>query len=111
MSSARFVREAARLVLRDIADGRPVPELRLLEAGGAVQEAAMEAFRRLEKHGIPFAVGFGRVAEERADPYLLILSAAMSRVLGSNSPDAVEASAHSLESVLLLAARNAESGT
>jgi hypothetical protein len=107
VSSARYVHEAARLVLADIADGRPVPELRLMDAGGPVADAAMEAFRRLEREGMPFSIGFGRIAEERGDMYLLLLSAAMERVLSSNTPDALAASAHSLQSVLIVARRNA----
>ena len=107
MSSARYVHEAARLVLRDIADGKPVPELRLMDAGGPVADAALEAFRRLETQGIPFSIGFGRIAEERGDMYLLLLSAAMARVLSSNTKDALAESRHSLESVLIVARRNA----
>lgn len=106
VSSAFHVHEAARLVLADIADGKPVPELRLLDAGGPVAEAAMEAFRRLDVSAIPFAVGFAQVAQERQDMYLLLLSAAMQRVLSSNTPDDFEASAFSLESVRRVAARN-----
>jgi hypothetical protein len=107
VSSARYVYEAARLVLADIADGKPVPELRLMDAGGPVADAALEAFRRLERDGIPFAIGFGQIAEERGDMYLLLLSEAMQRVLSSNTPEALQASAHSLESVLIVARRNA----
>ncbi len=110
MSSARYVHEAALLLLADIEDGRPVPELRLLDVGGPVGDAAMEAFHRLERHGVPFSVGFGRVAEERGDMLLLLLWAAMQRVLGSNSPEALEASAFSLESVRVVAARHQQLG-
>jgi hypothetical protein len=106
VSSARSVHEAARLVLADIAAGKPVPELRLMDAGGPVADAALEAFRRLERDGVPFSVGFGRVAEEQGDMLLLLLSAAMQRVLSSNTPDAIAESRHSLESVLLVARRN-----
>jgi hypothetical protein len=107
VSSARHVHDAARLVLADIADGRPVPELRLLDAGGPVADAALEAFHRLDREGVPFAIGFGQVAEERGDMYLLLLSTAMQRVLSSDTPEALADSARSLESVLIVARRNA----
>jgi hypothetical protein len=105
-SSASFVHEAARLLLRDIADGRPVVEARLLDTGGPVADAAMEAFARLDARGIPFPVALGQIAEEREDPWLLLLAEAVRRLQRARTPDELDSVTFSLETIMRTAARN-----
>jgi hypothetical protein len=106
MTSAWYVHEAARLLLRDIVGGRPVVEARLLDTGGPVAEAAMEALTRLDTRGIPFPIALGQVAEERQDPWLLLLAEAVARLQRAWTADELERVAFSLETIMRTTARN-----
>ena len=99
--------EALRLIARDIAGGRPVVEARLLDAGGEVEDAALEAFELLDELGVPFDVGFGQVAVERSDAWLLLLAEAVGRVVAAASTEELEAAAWSVDTLLITAQREA----
>ncbi len=103
--SALSVLAALRLLSRDIADGRPVLEARLLDAGGEVEEVTIEALRRLDRLGLPFQLGFSQIATERGDYWLLLLSEVVGRVQAAETPESLEAAAWSVETLLLAAER------
>jgi hypothetical protein len=96
---------ALRLLARDIADGRPVLEARLLDAGGVVADVAMDALRRLDAYGIPFNVAFSQIATERSDYWLLLLSEVVGRVQTAETPETLEEAAWSVETLRLTAER------
>lgn len=104
-SSIDSVLAALRLLARDIADGRPVLEARLLDAGGDVEAVAMESLRRLDRFGVPFGVAFAQIATERGDYWLLLLSEVVSRVQTAETPEALEEAAWSVETLRLTAER------
>lgn len=108
--SEAAVLAALRLLARDIAAGRPVLEARLLDAGGDVEEVAMEALRRLDRFGLPFQVGFSQIAAERGDYWLLLLSEVVGRVQAAETPEALEAAAWSVDTLLLTAERAVRRG-
>ncbi len=103
--SSESVLRALRLLARDIAGGRPVLEARLLDAGGAVESAAMEALVRLDRDGLPFQVGFAQAATERSDYWLLLLSEVVGRVQAAETPERLEEAAWSVETLRLTAER------
>ena len=96
---------ALRLLGRDIADGRPVLEARLLDAGGVVEDVTMECLRRLDQFGVPFQVAFAQIATERADYWLQLLSEVVGRVQAADSKADLEAAAWSVETLRLTAER------
>ena len=98
---------ALRLLSRDIADGRPVLEARLLDAGGEVGEVAMECLRRLDQFGIPFQLAFAHIATERNDYWLLLLSEVVGRVQAAETKEDLEDAAWSVETLRLTAERAA----
>ncbi len=104
-SSLASVRAALRLLASDIAGGRPVLEARLLDAGGPVEATTMEALRRLDRTGLPFHVGFGQVAVERDDDWLLLLAEVVGRVQHAETPEALRAAAWSVDTLLITADR------
>jgi len=103
--SARSVHIALMLLAADIADGRPVLEARLLDAGGDVESATMEALRRLDRRAVPFNLGFREVATERQDYWLLLLAEVVDRVQHADTPEALEAAAWSVDTLRLTAER------
>jgi len=103
--SVDSVLAALRLLARDIADGRPVLEARLLDAGGDVEAVTMEALHRLDQFGLPFGVGFVQIATERGDSWLLLLSEVVGRVQAAETPEALEEAAWSVDTLRLTAER------
>lgn len=99
------VLRALRLLARDIAAGQPVLEARLLDAGGEVEEVAMESLRRLDRIGMPFNVGFAQIAQERGDYWLLLLSEVVGRVQRAETPETLEEAAWSVETLRITAER------
>lgn len=97
---------ALRLLARDIAEGRPVLEARLLDAGGDVEAVAMESLRRLDQYGVPFQVGFAQIATERGDYWLLLLSEVVGRVQTAETPEALEEAAWSVDTLRITAERS-----
>lgn len=105
-ASARSVHIALMLLASDIADGRPVLEARLLDAGGEVESATMDALRRLDHVGVPFNIGFRQVATERQDYWLLLLAEVVDRIQHADTPQALEAAAWSVDTLRLTAERD-----
>ncbi len=105
-NSLESVLAALRLLDRDIAAGRPVLEARLLDAGGEVEAAAMEALARLDRLGLPFPVGFAQIATERGDAWLLLLAEVVGRVQAAETPGKLEEAAWSVETLRLTAERS-----
>jgi hypothetical protein len=105
VGSALSVLAALRLLSRDIAEGQPVLEARLLDAGGEVEEVTLEALGRLDRLGLPFQVGFSQIATERGDYWLLLLSEVVGRVQAADTPEALEEAAWSVDTLLLAAER------
>jgi len=103
--SVASVLTALRLLARDIADGQPVLEARLLDASGEVEEVTLEALRRLDRLGLPFQLGFSQIATERGDYWLLLLSEVVGRVQAAETPEALEDAAFSVHTLLLAAER------
>lgn len=101
---------ALRLLSRDIAAGQPVLEARLLDAGGEVEEVAIEALRRLDRLGLPFQLGFSHIAAERGDYWLLLLAEVVGRVQAAETPEALEEAAWSVDTLLLAAERSVRLG-
>jgi hypothetical protein len=106
-TSIESVRTALTLLQRDIAAGQPVLEARLLDAGGAVEAAALEALRRLDRDGTPFPLAFSQVAIEQEDEWLLLLAEVVRRVQAADTPESLEAARWSVETLLITVARTA----
>ena len=105
-ASADSVRTALSLLQRDIAEGRPVLEARLLDAGGAVEAATMESLRRLDRDGTPFHLAFSQVAIEQEDEWLLLLAEVVGRVQGADTPESLRAAAWSVDTLLVTVTRS-----
>jgi hypothetical protein len=105
--SAESVRIALSLLKRDIAEGRPVLEARLLDAGGPVEAATMESLRRLDRDGTPFHLAFSQVAIEQEDEWLLLLAEVVGRVQGADSPESLREAAWSVDTLLATVTRSA----
>jgi hypothetical protein len=65
----------------------------------------MEAFRRLDRLGIPFNHGFRQVATERQDEWLLLLAEVVDRVQHADTPASLQAAAWSVDTLRLTAER------
>jgi hypothetical protein len=105
-TSAESVRNALSLLQRDIADGRPVLEARLLDAGGQVEAATLESLRRLDRDGTPFHLAFSQVAIEQDDEWLLLLAEVVGRVQHADTPEALRAAAWSVDTLLVTVTRS-----